>query len=140
MFDIPYSYSFRLPGEQVLKEKFNKTMEDKKREEESAHREFLLCRYCLQIITSSDACVKIFGTHQHTFANPHGFVYHIGCFKSADGCRHVGTFSEEWSWFAGFCWKIAVCKSCLTHLGWLFSSIEKGIFYGLILDKIIESE
>ena len=77
------------------------------------------------------------GAHQHTFANPGGIVYQIGCFQSAKGCAQTGPATDEFSWFKGFRWRIVVCRACLLHLGWVFISHARGHFYGLILDRLI---
>jgi hypothetical protein len=79
------------------------------------------------------------GSHRHTFANPYGAVFDIGCFSSARGFAYVGHFSAEFTWFKGFKWKSVVCALCMSHLGWLFLSGEGKGFYGLILERLIES-
>jgi hypothetical protein len=100
----------------------------------------LLCRQCLQVITHASEQIAVAGSHQHTFANPHGIVFEIGCFRTAEGCGYVGPPTDEFSWFNGFMWRVAVCSACLTHLGWLFTSSGSNRFTGLILDRLIESE
>lgn len=101
---------------------------------------FLLCRQCLAMITTTSQRIAVDGTHQHTFANPHGVVFEIGCFKNAWGCGAVGSPTNEFTWFAGYFWQVTVCASCLTHLGWRFTSPDASGFYGLILDRLIESD
>ena len=96
---------------------------------------FLVCRQCGHAITRPDQGVSVDGAHRHTFANPHGVVYEIGCFDPADGCAGAGPASEEFTWFAGFFWRIAVCRRCQVHLGWRFESQGRR-FYGLILDRL----
>lgn len=110
-----------------------------KKKETTDQEKFLLCRQCLQVITHRSHQIIINGSHEHTFANPHGIVFEIGCFKSAVGCGYVGHPTDEFSWFKGFMWQIAVCGSCLTHVGWLFTSSSIDGFIGLILDRIMES-
>ncbi|MCU0597708.1 MAG: cereblon family protein [Desulfobacterales bacterium] len=99
----------------------------------------MLCRQCLQVITHRSLKIIIHGTHEHTFANPYGIVYEIGCFQSASGCGYVGSPTDEFSWFRGFKWQVAVCASCLTHLGWLFTSSGIDSFIGLILERLEET-
>lgn len=102
---------------------------------------FLLCRQCRLVITHRSEKLMIEGQHVHTFANPHGIVFEIGCFKSAAGGEPIGPATGEFSWFAGFQWQIAVCRSCLIHLGWMFSrSDANDAFFGLIIDRLIDSE
>ena len=40
------------------------------------------CRQCLQEITRSSEKIAVDGAHRHTFANPLGLVFEIGCFAS----------------------------------------------------------
>jgi len=99
--------------------------------------ESIRCRQCHQVITRSSERIEIQGSHQHTFANPHGIVFNIGCFRSCSGCGYIGPASGEFTWFRGFSWRIAICSKCLTHLGWLFASRGNQSFNGLILDRLI---
>ena len=106
-------------------------------EKEERH---ILCRQCLNMITGPDERTWMSGGHRHTFANPVGVVYEIGCFNAAPGCRAVGPASDEFAWFPGYLWRIVICSKCLTHLGWYFLSSAGHGFHGLILDRLIEQE
>jgi hypothetical protein len=97
----------------------------------------LLCRACRQVIAHNSARITKNGRHMHTFANPHGIVFEIGCFNAANGCDPIGPASAEFSWFPGFCWQIIVCQSCRTHLGWIFWGKNSNSFFGLIIDRLI---
>jgi hypothetical protein len=123
------------PGIRQQKNSENKSQHQKAGRDDPA----LLCRQCLSFITRPGYRIVINGTHHHTFANPYGIVFEIGCFKEAGGCAAAGAPSSEFTWFPGFKWQIALCASCMTHLGWRFVSAGSGIFYGLILDQLIES-
>jgi hypothetical protein len=95
------------------------------------------CRQCRRKITHCSARTTADGQHTHAFANPHGIVFEIGCFKLAAGCAPIGPASIEFTWFEGYSWQIIVCGFCRTHLGWLFSSKDMDSFYGLILDRLL---
>jgi hypothetical protein len=97
----------------------------------------LVCARCGHVITSSGARIEIDGHHSHTFANPHGFVHHLGCFRSAPGVIGVGQPSTEFPWFAGHSWQIHVCGGCFGHLGWLFRAPQRH-FFGLLVDQLAE--
>lgn len=99
--------------------------------------DMIRCRNCLFVITRPSEAIAMQGGHRHTFANPHGIVFEIGCFRNADGCRYLGAPSDEFTWFAGFGWRIALCAGCKGHLGWLFASPAGNHFNGLILDRLI---
>lgn len=98
---------------------------------------FIFCRQCFHIITNESERIDVNGGHQHTFANPMGLVFEIGCFRTAVGCRHMGKPTADFSWFSGFKWRLAVCSKCLSQVGWLFTSLGGDGFHGLILDRLV---
>ncbi len=106
------------------------------RERAEAPVDAVVCRRCLHEITSTAEAREINGTHTHTFANPEGIVFEIGCYGDAWGCGYVGSASAEFTWFSGYVWRIAVCVNCHTHLGWRFSSSGANSFHGLITHRI----
>lgn len=108
--------------------------------EESAEREkALVCLQCGKRITDESQRISIDGAHRHTFANPHGHVYDIGCFGSAAGCYGAGPASDEFAWFKGYSWQIVICAGCMSHLGWFFISSGGHHFFGLIVDRLVSS-
>jgi len=94
------------------------------------------CRVCRYIITSEPEQISINGAHQHVFANPHGLVFETACYQRAMGCVVTGSPSNEFSWFSGYLWQIALCGGCLNHLGWRFTS-GTNIFFCLICDQLV---
>lgn len=108
--------------------------------DETANREkrALICKACGHNITSDEERISVNGLHVHTRINPGGFEFTFNCFRNAPGCRQVGTSSYEHTWFAGYCWQIAVCAGCGEHLGWLFRNGT--VFYGLIEDRLVEKQ
>ena len=143
----PATYLYRktliTTGLQCLREQSDKQTIEKIElaiEEEPVHENYILCRECHQIITNEEQRIVMHGAHRHTFANPNGIVFDIGCFKTAVGCGYSGHASNEFTWFAGFSWRVAVCSMCLSHLGWLFESTGGTHFHGLILDRLLSVE
>jgi hypothetical protein len=108
-------------------------------EQETSEGQYLCCRYCRLPITREDQRIPVQGQHEHLYSNPHGIVFHFGCFATAPGCQSLGTPSEEWSWFRGFSWQIAICKGCGEHLGWRYSSLHGDNFHGLILKHLTKA-
>jgi hypothetical protein len=96
----------------------------------------LYCAACNLKITNENQKTTMRGKTEHTFFNPQGNVFHIGCFKEAPGCRAVGAPSSEFSWFSGYDWQIVCCSSCHEHLGWLFLQGLESYFFGLILVRL----
>lgn len=105
----------------------------------------IVCRNCSGLVTRPEHRIEVNGGFTHTFANPHGQVFEIGCFSSAQGCVKASESSDEFSWFKGYVWAIGMCRNCHTQIGWVFLPTgskklpleNKPAFYGLILDKLI---
>lgn len=116
------------------KKKKKWTETDDQTEDKEEH--YILCGQCENKITLPNQKVEIAGEFEHTFLNPGGHLFRIGCFQSADGCLSIGVPTTEWTWFEGFDWQVSICNQCNAHLGWLFRSTEDQNFFGLILDKL----
>jgi len=95
----------------------------------------LLCRRCGQQITSDTQRISVDSAHEHTFANPEGILFHIGCFGHVQSCQFSGEPTAQWSWFKGYQWRVTYCAECNLHLGWRFSSGDH-IFHGLVLQNL----
>ena len=100
-------------------------------EEETLH-----CSACGHEVTARRHRISIEEAHEHTFVNPGGYVFHIGCFERAPGCLQVGEPTEQNTWFRGHAWSYALCGSCFAHLGWVFQRGEEQSFFGLILNRL----
>lgn len=111
--------------------------ENDEKDSEEEHEKVLRCWRCDTEITKDRQRISRDGKHLHTFFNPAGIVYEIGCFRNASGCLLQGTVSNEFSWFRGYTWQICVCIACLEHLGWYFSGGNDG-FFGLIVHRLKE--
>lgn len=99
----------------------------------------LVCRACRAPVSRADFAIAMDGAHQHTFFNPAGVTYEIGCFSAAPGCAQVGPPTAEFAWFAGYRWCYALCRSCDVLLGWYFTGRGNG-FWGLIVNRLDEAK
>lgn len=106
-------------------------------EPDARARRRVLCAACSGFVTEREARIEVNGKHEHTFINPAGIIYKIGCFERAPGTIAAGAASDEWAWFPGFAWQALCCRSCFEHLGWSFSKAET-VFVGLILERLVE--
>ena len=106
-------------------------------EEDVAPEDGIFCRACGEMVTSRKEIISVSGTHAHTFFNPAGIVFEVGCFKAARGCIVVGEPTTEFTWFAGHVWSYALCRGCQNHLGWFFEGRDSS-FFGLILPRLRE--
>ncbi len=134
-----YTTFFRIPADKSGEDGETTTIEKEAEERSPEEEEYILCRQCHQAITKPADRIAMQGSHGHTFANPHGIVFEIGCFRNVRGCGYAGVASDDFSWFAGYSWRVCFCNMCLTHLGWKFSLMGGEHFHGLILDRLIES-
>jgi hypothetical protein len=133
---IPSQYFLRIPLPDAKGDSRTAHEDEREKREEKAVR----CAQCGHGITSPRERIDVQGKHCHAFFNPHGIIFEIGCFRAAPGCGYTGRVTEEFSWFAGYGWKIAVCSACGAHLGWLYSAAGKESFHGLILDSLIHPD
>jgi hypothetical protein len=103
---------------------------------EGADGSFIACARCHHAVTSASARIEVAGAHEHTFDNPAGIRFTIGCFSRA-ACAAQGPPSTYWTWFPGYSWELEACGRCGAHLGWRFRS-STDLFHGLILDRLVE--
>lgn len=106
-------------------------------EQDAARGRRLLCARCGHPVTRQGERIDVEGAHEHRRANPAGYRFHFGCFRAAPGCASQGPGTIEYTWFAGYAWRIALCANCLEHLGWRFERGDDS-FYGLILERLAE--
>jgi len=97
----------------------------------------LACARCSRVITSVADRTEMNGAHEHTFDNPDGERFRIGCFAHASGLLRIGPSSREWTWFTGYSWQSEVCAGCRGFLGWLYRR-DDHLFHGLVLDGLVE--
>jgi len=124
---------FKEPGEKSVTGS-SIVVDDQAEDEEKAER-ILLCKQCDAGIARDKDRLSRDGKHLHTFFNPAGIVYEIGCFRQAPGCAVDDLRSNEFSWFADYSWQISFCGACSKHLGWFFSSADDS-FFGLIINRL----
>jgi len=99
----------------------------------------LYCYACGAAITRERERIAVEGAHEHTFTNPAGYVFRIGCFRAAPGCAQAGEFTQDFSWFRRCAWRYALCAGCRVHLGWAYRGGEDSEFFGLVLDRLLGS-
>jgi hypothetical protein len=107
-------------------------------QEKTEREHLILCKFCGNHITSPKEIIEIGDNHSHTFSNPAGKTFIIGCFLTAIGCLNYGDSTTEYTWFPGFNWCYALCSGCHSHIGWFYKS-NKNSFYGLILNSLAEN-
>jgi len=110
-------------------------LEKRQKADEPGAKKAIRCRSCGQVVTDLSQKISVDGSHAHTFFNPAGIIFELGCFRQAPGCRMHGERTIEFTWFAGYSWCFALCAGCRTHLGWRYEG-RTASFFGLILSKL----
>ncbi|KMQ87897.1 protein cereblon-like protein [Lasius niger] len=73
---------------------------------------------------------------QGTYVNPGGVIHETITFYHVQGVMLSDAApSTEYSWFPGYAWTVAICKSCHHHIGWKFTAVLNNLrpktFWGL---------
>jgi hypothetical protein len=102
--------------------------------------EAIVCAACRHPVTSERQRISVNGGHEHHCVNPHGLLFHIGCFAAAPGCDTSGETTVDFTWFPGFAWTHALCGACRQHLGWHFVGAGNAAFFGLVLNRLVIDE
>ncbi|XP_066935165.1 protein cereblon-like [Clytia hemisphaerica] len=97
----------------------------------------LACERCKSLITDKD---ELFSLSKRgpmgAFVNPGGVIHETLTFYKANHLRLQGRATTEYSWFPGYAWTIAICKTCHRHMGWKFTATKKELkpkkFWGLV--------
>lgn len=135
-----YGYEFRDMSEEEASGKPGESAQNDPDEAIHDGSQKILCRECGHVITRLSERTEAAGGHEHTFANPAGILFQIGCFKHAEGCGYVGSATAEWSWFPGYLWRVAVCAKCFTHIGWYYLGEGRQSFHGLIFSRLVQEQ
>ncbi|MAF50281.1 MAG: hypothetical protein CMM10_18660 [Rhodospirillaceae bacterium] len=98
----------------------------------------LYCSACGHLVTRARWRLSRKGDHQHTVFNPAGRLFRIVCFSDAPGAAPEGTPSDEFTWFPGYKWLIAICRNCGRHMGWQF--VGGDIFFALIKSHLTDKK
>ncbi|XP_061640599.1 protein cereblon isoform X2 [Phyllopteryx taeniolatus] len=110
----------------------------------------LCCKQCqdTEITTKKEIfSLSLYGP-MAAYVNPHGYVHETLTVYKANNLNLVGRPSTLHSWFPGYAWTIAQCRTCGSHMGWKFTATKKDLspprFWGLtrsaMLPRIPPSE
>uniref|UniRef100_A0A8C6LW20 Protein cereblon n=1 Tax=Nothobranchius furzeri TaxID=105023 RepID=A0A8C6LW20_NOTFU len=97
----------------------------------------LCCKQCqdTEITTKNEIfSLSLYGP-MAAYVNPHGYVHETLTVYKANNLNLVGRPSTLHSWFPGYAWTIAQCRTCGSHMGWKFTATKKDLspprFWGL---------
>jgi len=95
-------------------------------EAQTGQTRVLLCASCNAPLAKDADVFQVPGAEGTigAYVNPHGVIHQtltISKVLCADVVHLSGSPSAEDSWFPGYCWTIAYCAICYSHLGWRFT-------------------
>ncbi|KAJ8370541.1 hypothetical protein SKAU_G00105690 [Synaphobranchus kaupii] len=103
----------------------------------------LCCKQCqdTEITTKKEIfSLSLYGP-MAAYVNPHGYVHETLTVYKASNLNLVGRPSTLHSWFPGYAWTIAQCRTCSSHIGWKFSATKKDLspqrFWGLTRSALL---
>ncbi|XP_072540592.1 LOW QUALITY PROTEIN: protein cereblon [Salminus brasiliensis] len=103
----------------------------------------LCCKQCqdTEITTKNEIfSLSLYGP-MAAYVNPHGYVHETLTVYKASNLNLVGRPSTLHSWFPGYAWTIAQCRTCGSHMGWKFSAVKKDLspprFWGLTRSALL---
>jgi hypothetical protein len=108
----------------------------------SQDKRWLYCKSCAVPIAPVAAILPE-GEMPLVFANPHGMIFELLLLSRAQSVRLIGSATDEFTWFPGYAWRVALCAGCGTHLGWRFEAIKGGsppVFFGLLRRELVERD
>ena len=112
---------------------------EKKSRAEADTDDAVYCAKCGHLLTRMCWAIEV-GGHERVFINPAGRVFRIACFREAPGTASEGIPTEEYTWFPGYAWNLALCLGCGGHLGWRFEGTAMPpVFFGLIKTALTQS-
>uniref|UniRef100_A0A8C5DCH3 Protein cereblon n=1 Tax=Gouania willdenowi TaxID=441366 RepID=A0A8C5DCH3_GOUWI len=86
----------------------------------------LCCKQCqdTEITTKKEIfSLSLYGP-MAAYVNPHGYVHETLTVYKANNLNLVGRPSTLHSWFPGYAWTIAQCRTCGSHMGWKFTATK----------------
>jgi hypothetical protein len=101
------------------------------------HGDGVACAACRAFVADNRARISVDGSHSHSFINPAGLIFRVSCFAAAPGVAPVGDEERYFTWFAGFAWRVGLCRACGAHLGWSYRRVDS-VFVALIDDRVVE--
>lgn len=97
------------------------------------------CAACRSFVADHRARIPVDGAHSHSFINPAGLIFRVSCFAEAPGVVSVGEEDRYFTWFAGFAWRVGLCRACGAHLGWSYRRVDS-MFVALIDDRVVQAQ
>lgn len=98
------------------------------------------CAACGADIAGEDDVLALPGRDPvELHVNPHGIAFRVLTLADA-AARVSGPLYPAFTWYPGYAWRVALCPTCETHLGWRYERVLPAGgpigFFGLIADRL----
>lgn len=80
------------------------------------------CAACATRLAREDWVLEAATQGPLVFANPHGRFFELLLVTHAVGGVFDHLATSEFTWFAGYAWRVGSCASCRAHIGWHFEA------------------
>jgi hypothetical protein len=81
-----------------------------------------VCAACSERLAREDWVLEAGAQHPLVFANPHGKFFELLLVSHVQNGVFDRAATTEFTWFAGYAWRIGSCAHCGAHIGWHFES------------------
>ncbi len=96
---------------------------DREFEADLDHEEgWYACAQCGERLAHESWVLSSAASGPLVFANPHGRFFQLLLLRCSRGVVFDHHATAEHTWFSGYTWRVGVCGSCTTHVGWRFEA------------------
>lgn len=83
-----------------------------------------VCAACAARLAREDWVLEAATQGPLVFANPHGRFFELLLVTRVVGGAFERHATTEFTWFAGYAWRIGSCARCRAHIGWHFEATD----------------
>lgn len=104
-----------------------------------------VCAACAARLAREDWVLEADTQGPLVFANPHGRFFELLLVSRVVGGVFDQHATTEFTWFAGYAWRIGGCAACHAHIGWHFeatrgASLREFVALSRAAVKLLRSE
>jgi len=94
---------------------------------ELGERGWYACAVCALGLAREDWVLEAASQGPLVFANPHGRFFELLLVTHVVGGIFDRHATSEFTWFAGYAWRVGVCADCRAHIGWHFEATQSDV-------------
>jgi len=90
-------------------------------------RDWYACAACAAPLAREDWVLEADTQGPLVFANPHGRFFELLLVTHVVGAIFDRDATSEFTWFAGYAWRVGGCARCGAHIGWHFEATRSDV-------------